>query len=74
MKYTVKQYFNGIHWDESYTDSKAEAERWKVYMEDDSQSIWDRVNWDALEWFVKDYKIASADVANIKITVEIVEE
>lgn len=74
MKYTVKQYFNGIHWDNSYTNDKTEAEGWKAYMEDKSRSIWDRVNWDALEWFIQDYKIAKADAENIVITVEIVED
>lgn len=71
MKYTVKQYFNGIYWDESYTDDKAEAERWKKELEDNSNSIWDRVNWDALEWFIKDFHIT--DVKSIEITAEIVE-
>jgi hypothetical protein len=74
MKYTVKQYFNGIHCDNSYTNDRAEAEEWKAYMEDNSRSVWDRVNYDALDWFVEDYKIANADVKNIVITVEIVEE
>ena len=74
MKYTVKQYFNGIHWDDSYTNDRAEAEEWKRQFEDKSNSIWDRVNWDALEWFIKDYKIANADVENIVITAEIVED
>ena len=74
MKYTVKQYFNGIHWDSSYTNDRAEAEYWKSYMEDKNCSVWDRVNYDALTWFIQDYKIANADVENIVITVEIVEE
>jgi len=71
MKYTVKQYFNGIHWDDSYTDKKAEAEEWKVYMENKNRSIWNRVNWDALEWFIEYFKIA--DVESIEIKVKIVE-
>ena len=74
MKYTVKQYFNGIHWDNSYTNDKTEAEYWKSYMEDKSRSVWDRVNYDALSWFIQDYKIANADVESIEITVEIVED
>lgn len=74
MKYTVKQYFNGIHWDNSYTNDKAEAEEWKAYMEDKNRSIWDRVNYDALAWFIQDYKIENADVENIEITVKIVED
>lgn len=72
MKYTVKQYFNGIHWDNSYTDDKAEAERWKAYMENRNNSVWDRVNWDALEWFIKDFNIT--DIEDIEITVEIVKD
>lgn len=74
MKYTVKQYFNGIHWDNSYTNDRAEAEYWKSYMEDKSRSVWDRVNYDALIWFIQDYKIANTDVESIKITVEIAED
>ena len=72
MEHTVKQYWNGIHWDNSYTDDRAEAEYWKSYMEDKSRSIWDRVNGNALEEFIKEYNIA--DEENIEITVEIVEE
>lgn len=72
MKYTVKQYFNGIHWDNSYTDDRAEAEKWKAYMEDKSRSIWDRVNGNALEEFIKEYGIEDAE--SIEITVEIVED
>jgi hypothetical protein len=72
MEYTVKQYWNGIHWDNSYTDSKAEAEEWKKYMENKNNSIWDRVNGDALEEFIKEYNIA--DEEGIEVTVEIVEE
>lgn len=72
MEYTVKQYFNGIHWDNSYTDNKAETKEWKVYMEDKNRSVWDRVNGDALEEFIKEYNIE--DVESIEITVEIVED
>ena len=72
MRYTVKQYFNGIHWDNSYTNDRAEAEEWKAYMEDNSRSIWDRVNYDALAWFIQDFKIENAN--SIEITVEIVED
>ena len=72
MKYTVKQYFNGIHWDNSYTDDKAEAERWKKELEDKSRSIWDRVNGSALEEFIKEYNIA--DEESIEITAEVVED
>ena len=71
-KYTVKQYWNGIHWDDSYTDDKAEAEEWKKQFEDKSYSIWDRVNWDALEHYIRSYGIKN--VNSIKITAEIVEE
>lgn len=74
MKYTVKQYFNGIHWDNSYTNDKGEAEEWKAYVEDKNRSIWDRVNYDALAWFIQDYKIENADVESIEITAEIVED
>lgn len=72
MKYTVKQYWNGIHWDNSYTDDRAEAESWLKYMEDKNSSIRNRVNCDALEQFVEDYNIA--DEESIEITVEIVED
>lgn len=72
MKYTVKQYWNGIHWDNSYTDDREEAELWKVHMEDKNCSIWYRVNNDALEEFMKKYNIVDAE--SIEITVEIVED
>ena len=72
MKYTVKQYFNGIHWDNSYTNDKIEAERWKRELEDKNTSIWDRVNWDALEWFIEDFNIVDAE--SIEITAEVVED
>ena len=72
MKYTIKIYFNGIHWDNSYADDKTEAEHFKSYMEDKSRSVWDRVNEDALIEFVKTYNIQC--VENIEITVEIVED
>lgn len=70
MNYTVKQYWNGIHWDNSYTDNRAEAENWKAYLEDNSASIWDRVNGNALEQFIEDFRIA--DEESIKINVEII--
>ena len=72
MKYTVKIYFNGIHWDNSYTDSKDEAEYFKSYMENKNSSIWDRVNDSALEEFIKEYHIE--DEESIEITTEIVED
>lgn len=70
-EYTVKQYWNGIHWDNSYTDDRAEAEAWKTYMEDNNSSVWDRVNGNALEEFIKEYNITDAE--SIEIVVEIVE-
>ena len=72
MEYTVKQYWNGIHWDNSYTHDRTEAEAWKMYMEDKNSSIWDRVNGDALEAFIKEYNIT--DEESIEIVVEIVED
>ena len=72
MKYTVKQYWNGIHWDNSYTDDKAEAEYWLKYMNDKSMSIRDRVNWDALEQFIEEYNIE--DEESIEVVAEIVED
>jgi hypothetical protein len=72
MKYTVKQYFNGLYWDNSYTDDKEEAEEWKRYMEDNERSVWDRVNGSALEEYIKEFDIT--DEESIEITVEIVEE
>lgn len=73
MKYAVKHYYNGIYWDNSYTDNITKAKELKSYMEDESRSIWDRVNFDALTWFIQDYKISNADVEDIVITAEIVE-
>lgn len=71
VEYEVKQYFNGIHWDSSYTTDRVEAEEWKAYTEDKSRSIWDRVNEDALIEFVKTYNIQC--VEDIEVTVKIVE-
>lgn len=70
--YTVKQYFNGLYWDNSYTNDRAEAEKWKKYMEDKECSVWDRVNGNALEEYIKEFDIV--DVESIEITVEIVED
>lgn len=72
MKYTVKQYWNGIHWDNSYTDDRAEAEYWLKYMNDKNSSIRNRVNWDALEQFIEEYNIE--DEESIEIVAEIVED
>ena len=72
MKYTVKQYWNGIHWDNSYTDNKEEAEYWLKYMNDKSMSIRDRVNWDALEQIIEEYNIE--DEESIEVVAEIVED
>ena len=72
MKYTVQIYFNGIYWDETFPTDKEEAKRWKEEIEDKTQSIWDRVNGDALMQFVKEYDIT--DEESIEITAEIVED
>ena len=72
MKYTVKQYWNGINLDNSYTDDIAEAEYWLKYMNDKSMSIRDRVNWDALEQFIEEYNIE--DEESIELVAEIVED
>ena len=71
MKYRVKIYFNGIHWDDSYANNKAEAEYFKSYMEDKTQSIWNRMNESALVEFIKEYNIK--DEESIKITTKIIE-
>lgn len=70
--YTVKIYFNGIYWDETFPTDKEEAEKWKVEIEDKTLSIWDRVNGDALMQFIKQYNIA--DEESITITAEVVED
>ena len=70
MKYKVKIYFNGIHWDDSYTNDKEEAEYFKSYMEDKTQSIWNRMNESALVEFIKEYNIT--DEESIEITTEII--
>lgn len=71
MKYKVKIYFNGIYWDDSYTNDKEEAEYFKSYMEDKTQSIWDRMNKSALIDFIKEYNITNEE--SIEITTEIIE-
>lgn len=69
MKYTVKIFLNGIHWDNSYTDNKNEAEKWKTEFEDKEVSIWDRINEDVLREFIDKFHILNAE--NIEVTVEI---
>lgn len=69
-KYVVEIYLNGIYWDSTYATNKAEAEKWKAEIEDETHSIWDRVNGDALMQFIREYKIANED--DIKVTAEIV--
>jgi hypothetical protein len=69
-KYVVEIYLNGIYWDSTYTTNKAEAEKLKAEIEDETYSIWDRVNGDALMQFIREYKIANED--DIKVTAEIV--
>ena len=70
--YTVRQYWNGIHWDDSYTDNRVEAEEWKKYIEDKSNSVYDRLNWDAITGFKIAYGIE--DEEDIEVIVVIVEE
>lgn len=69
-EYTVRIYFNGIYWDETFPADKEEAERWRTEIEDKSKSIWDRVNGDALMQFIKEYDII--DEESIEITAEVV--
>lgn len=70
--YKVKIYFNGIYWDDTFPTDKEEAEKWKVEIEDKKQSVWDRVNGDALMQFVNEYNIT--DEESIEITAEVVED
>lgn len=72
MKYTIKIYLNGIHWDNSYADNEAEAESIKSYIEDESRSVWDRVNEGVLIDFVELYNVQC--VERIKVTTEIIED
>lgn len=69
MEYTVNTYFNGIHWDSSYTDNMKEAEEWVEYLEDENISIWDRVNHELVTEFVNKFNILNED--EIKVTAEI---
>ena len=72
MKYTVKIYLNGIYWDDTRTGNKEEAERWKTEIEDQTQSVWDRLNGDALMQFIREYNIVNEE--NIEVTAEVVED
>ena len=40
-KYLIKIFLNNIFFDNSYADSRREAQEWKEEFEDDSISIWD---------------------------------
>ena len=68
-EYVLKLYLNGIHWDSSYTQDKNEAEKWKDFVTDETKSVCDRVNGDALNQFVKQFNISNEE--NIEIKAEI---
>ena len=70
MDYLVKIYFNGVYWDASYTGDISEAEQFKSYMEDKSKSIWDRMNHDVINDFIKEFDIT--DVGEIEVTTKII--
>jgi hypothetical protein len=70
--YTVKIYFNGIYWDDTFPTNKEEAEKWKLEIEDKTYSIWDRVNGEALMQFIREYNITNEE--SIEVTAEVVED
>ena len=74
MGYAIEQYFDDVYWDESYADGIEEAEKIKDYLENHTISIWDRVNWDALEEFIEVYGIDIEHIDDIEIRVEIEED
>jgi len=53
MKYIVNIFLNGVHWDNSYANNNSEAIDYKNYIENNNFSIWDKINGDALEDFIK---------------------
>lgn len=69
--YTVKIYFNGLYWDDTFPANKEEAEKWKEEIENKNCSIWDRANGDALMQYIKAYNIV--DEESIELTAKIVE-
>lgn len=71
-KYVVKVYLDGVLWDESRVNCLAEAESHKRYFEDSKNSIFDRVNQDALEQFFEAKNISRSNAEEIVVKAEIV--
>lgn len=69
MKYIVNIFLNGIHWDNIYTNNNSEAIDYKNYVENNNLSIWDKINGNALEDFIKKYNIKNPE--DIIITAKI---
>ena len=69
-KYLIKIFLNNIFFDNSYDDSRREAQEWKEEFEDDSISIWDRINGESLKGFARKYQIEN--VESITVSAEIV--
>lgn len=72
MKYIVNIFLNGIHWDNSYTNNNSEAIDYKNYVENNNFSIWDKINGNALEDFIKKYNIKNPEDIIITAKIKIV--
>jgi len=72
MKYIVNIFLNGVHWDNSYANNNSEAIDYKNYIENNNFSIWDKINGDALEDFIKKYNIKNPEDIIITAKIQIV--
>ena len=72
MKYIVNIFLNGIHWDNIYTNTNSEAIDYKNYVENNNFSIWDKINGNALEDFIKKYNIKNPEDIIITAKIKIV--
>lgn len=54
-KYQVRIYVNGLWWDNSYTKDLNEAKQWQKEFEDNTKSIYDRLDGEAIEQFLEEH-------------------
>ncbi|HHX66882.1 MAG TPA: hypothetical protein GX708_02355 [Gallicola sp.] len=67
-KYQVRIYVNGLWWDNSYTTDLEEAKQWVKEFEDETISVHDRLNEDAVKDFLEehgDIKTVKAEIFDI---------
>jgi len=54
-KYQIRIYINGIWWDNSYSANLKEAKQWAKEFEYKTMSIYDRLNEDAINDFLREH-------------------